>query len=47
MFDYAPFAPTSPITLELVGRSATRTCAIGVEVLKTLRWRRMYNVASR
>jgi hypothetical protein len=37
IFDFAAFAPTSGITIELAGRSATRTCTIDQAVLKTFR----------
>ena len=37
IFDLAAFAPTGAITIELVGRSATRTCTVEQAVLKTLR----------
>ena len=37
IFDFAAFAPTSDIAIELVGRSATRTCTIDQGVLKMFR----------
>ena len=37
IFDPQVFAPTSAITIELVGKSATRTCAVSPDVLKTFR----------
>jgi len=37
IFDVPAFAPTSDITIDLVGRTATRTCAIDQAVLKTFR----------
>lgn len=37
IFDFAAFAPTSDITIELVGRTATRTCRIGRSVLTMFR----------
>jgi hypothetical protein len=37
IFDFAAFVPTSDITLELVGRSATRTCLIAQPVLTLFR----------
>ena len=37
IFDFAAFAPTGDITLELAGRSATRTCLIEQPVLTPFR----------
>jgi hypothetical protein len=37
IFDFAAFAPTSDITLELAGRGGTRTCTIEQDVLKLFR----------
>jgi hypothetical protein len=37
IFDFAAFAPTGDITIELVGQRATRTCLVNQEVLKTYR----------
>jgi len=37
IFDPAAFAPTSEITIELAGKSATKTCLVSPAVLKTLR----------
>ena len=37
IFDFAAFAPTSEITIEMIGRTGTRTCIVAPEVLKTLR----------
>jgi hypothetical protein len=37
IFDFTAFAPTSDITIELVGRTATRTCDVSQAVLKTFR----------
>lgn len=37
IFDFEPFAPTEPITLELAGRARTLTCEVPVSVLRTLR----------
>lgn len=37
IFDPAAFAPTSQITIELVGKSASKTCVVSPAVLKTLR----------
>ena len=37
IFDFTAFAPTSDLTIELVGQKATRTCAVDQAVLKTLR----------
>ena len=37
IFDFAPFAPTTGITLEMAGKAATRTCVIDRDVLATLR----------
>jgi len=37
IFDFAPFAPTQPITLELKGKARTVTCEVPVSVLKILR----------
>ena len=37
IFDFAAFAPTGDITIDLVGRSRTRTCAVDRAVLTTLR----------
>lgn len=37
IFDFAPFAPTEPITLEMKGKTRTLTCEVPVSVLKILR----------
>jgi hypothetical protein len=37
IFDFAAFAPTGDITIDLVGRGRTRTCAVDQAVLMTLR----------
>ena len=37
IFDFAAFAPTGDVTIELVGQKATRTCLVNQAVLKTLR----------
>lgn len=37
IFDFAPFAPTEPIALELKGKTRTVTCDLPVSVLKILR----------
>jgi len=37
IFDFAAFAPTSDITIELVGRGATRTCLVEQSVLTMFR----------
>jgi hypothetical protein len=37
IFDFAAFAPTSNITIELTGRAATRTCKVEQAVLKAFR----------
>jgi hypothetical protein len=37
IFDFAAFAPTGGITIELVGRAGTRTCAIRQAVLTMFR----------
>ena len=37
IFDFAAFAPTGDITIDLVGRSRTRTCNVDQAVLTTLR----------
>ncbi len=37
IFDFAPFAPTSPITIEMTGKARTISCTVGVPVLKALR----------
>jgi hypothetical protein len=36
-FDFAPFAPTAGITVDVVGKARTRTCAIEQSVLKVFR----------
>jgi hypothetical protein len=36
-FDFAPFAPTADITIEVVGKTRTRTCVIEQPVLKIFR----------
>jgi hypothetical protein len=36
-FDYAAFAPTSTVTLEMIGKSRTVSCAIPPEVLRQFR----------
>jgi len=37
IYDFAPFAPTAPITIELTGKSRTVTCTVSPDVLKILR----------
>jgi hypothetical protein len=37
IFDFAAFAPTSAITIELTGQKATRTCLVNETVLKSFR----------
>ena len=37
IFDPIVFAPTGPLTIELVGKSATRSCVVSPDVLRTLR----------
>ncbi len=37
IFDYAPFAPTQPIVIQMVGKTRTIACSVGVPVLKALR----------
>jgi hypothetical protein len=37
IFDPQVFTPTSDLTIELVGKSATRTCVVAPDVLKTFR----------
>jgi len=37
IFDPQVFAPTSDLTIELVGKSATRTCLVSPDVLKAFR----------
>lgn len=37
IFDFAPFAPTAPITVDMAGRARTISCTLGVPVLKALR----------
>ncbi len=37
IFDVAPFAPTAPITIEMVGRARTVSCLVGRDVLAKLR----------
>ena len=37
IFDFAAFAPTADVTIELVGRTATRTCSIEQSVLAMFR----------
>lgn len=37
IFDFAPFAPTAPITIELVGRARTVSCLVARGVLAKLR----------
>jgi len=37
IFDPRVFAATSEITIELIGKSATKTCRVPVDVLKTFR----------
>jgi hypothetical protein len=37
IFDFAAFAPTGDITIELVGRAATRTCRVPQSVLTMFR----------
>jgi len=36
-FDFGPFAPTADITIEVVGKTRTRTCIVEQSVLKTFR----------
>lgn len=36
-FDFPAFAPTAPVTLELVSKTRTITCTIGVEHLRRMR----------
>jgi hypothetical protein len=36
-FDYPAFAPTAPVTLELVGKAGTLSCALSTAVLRQLR----------
>jgi hypothetical protein len=36
-FDFAPFAPTSDITIEVAGKTRTRTCTVEESVLKMFR----------
>lgn len=36
-FDFAAFAPSAPITIELAGRTRTLRCAVGAAVLATFR----------
>jgi len=36
-FEYAPFAPTAPVTIEMVGRTRTIACTIEPAVLARLR----------
>ena len=37
IFDFAPFEPTEPITIEMTGKVRTIACRVGVPVLKALR----------
>ena len=37
IFDPPVFAPTSELTIEMIGKSATKTCRVPVDVLKTFR----------
>jgi hypothetical protein len=37
IFDFAPFAPTAPNTIELIGRARTVSCAIDKTVLASFR----------
>jgi hypothetical protein len=37
IFDPQVFAPTSELTIELIGKSATKSCRVPVDVLKTFR----------
>jgi hypothetical protein len=37
IFDFTAFAPTSDLTIEMVGRAATRTCDVSQAVLRTFR----------
>ena len=37
IFDFAAFAPTSDVTIELTGRAATRSCKVDQAVLKAFR----------
>lgn len=37
IFDFAPFAPTEPITIALVGKTRTIECAVSPAVLRILR----------
>jgi len=36
-FDFAPFAPTADITIEVAGKTRTRTCTVEESVLKMFR----------
>jgi hypothetical protein len=36
-FDFAPFAPTADITIEVAGKTRTRTCTVEQSVLKMFR----------
>lgn len=36
-FDFAPFAPTADITVEVAGKTGTRTCTVDQSVLKIFR----------
>jgi hypothetical protein len=37
VFDYPAFAPTAPVTLEMIGKERTLTCTIAPAVLRQLR----------
>jgi hypothetical protein len=37
IFDFTAFAPTSDLTIDMIGRAATRTCDVPQTVLKTFR----------
>jgi len=37
IFDPQVFAPTSALTIELIGKTSTKTCVVSPEVLKTFR----------
>jgi hypothetical protein len=34
---YAPFAPTAPLTIEIVGKAKTITCTVPPDVLASFR----------
>jgi hypothetical protein len=37
IFDFAAFAPSSPVTLDMVGKSRTVSCVLDTDVLGRLR----------